>query len=519
MNTDFPIFRTKLTPPQVKQTVLRRPSMVKKLRGIPDFPVTLVHSGPGYGKSTALASFLKGRNDFCWYTVSQQDDEMVSFLHYLVQAVRSQFPEFGTAILPKLDAMNQQYGPRTLCSEFVNELSMLEEDLIIVIDDYHMVDHSRAVEEWLLSFIEYMPECIHLVISSRVRPAWDVLAALKAKGSLLEIAESDFTFSYDEVDVLFSDFYHIELAPADIENILQKTEGWVMAIQMIGQQLSEREQLDKMLTNQAGSLEDLFHFLALEVFSKQSEEVQRFLRRTCVFDELSEPVLNQVLNMEGADLMLREVSGQNLFLFFLGEGQYRYHALFQNFLVSDLKNKDPGLFVELHRRAGRYFKEERLFEQAIFHYEAIEDYDPAAEILCFYGETMIDLGLLAGLKEKLDVLPLDIKNRYEALWIYEGDIYRYRCHYKEALACYQKAEQLSEDIGNDEGRALALEGRARVFLDTIQPGKAEGYLEKAVKMVSPAGPVNARQSRLFRLMAENLVNLGKAREAEKWLAR
>lgn len=517
MNDNFPIFRTKLTLPQLKQAVLQRPAIMKKLRKIPDYPLTLVHSGPGYGKSTALASYLKNRADYCWYTVSQNDDGIIPFLHYLIESVRFRFSGFGDRILQKMDTLNQSESLQVNCAEFVNELSNIENDVILVIDDYHLLFGSSDIEEWMLSFIENLPDGVHLVLSSRIRPNWELITKFKAKGILLEIDESDFIFSYDEVDILFSEFFRIELNDEQIKEILKRTEGWIMAIQLIGQQLNAKEDLDRILKNRTQSLEDLFHFLAFEVLSKQPKPIQQFLRQTCIFEELNVVLLNDVLSWDGAGNMLKKVANQNLFLFSLGEGQYRYHTLFRDFLLRDLKQNDFDLFTRLNRCAGHYFKKQQLYEQAIYHYEAIQDYESAAQILQFYGNYMIQLGLLEGLKEKLDNLPADIKDRYEALWIYEGDIYRYRCHYDWALTCYKRAEQQTKENGNKLGNAFALEGLARVYLDTIQPGKAEGYLKEAIDLLEDEAPSSKRQIQLHRLMAENLVNLGRAREAEQWL--
>ena len=517
MNGHFPIFRTKLTPPRLKQTVLRRPSVMKKLHGICDFPLTLIHSGPGYGKSTALSSFLVNRSDYCWYSVSHHDDEIISFLHYLIEAVHSRYPRFGKDLIQRLAVLNRSDQLLALCAEIVNELSRLNEQIIIVIDDYHVTSTSQSIDEWMQAFIDHIPENVHLVLSTRVKPSWALLATLKLKGKLLEISESDLIFSQDEVDVLFSDFYEIQLKPHHIQMILTKTEGWVMAIQLIGQQLSAETELDKVLENKASSLEDLFHFLASEVLSKQSREVQNFLKQTCIFEEISVPVINSILEIHQAGWLIKYVADQNLFLYSLGEGQYRYHALFKDFLIRELRKTDKPLFITLNNKAGEYFKEKGQEDQAIFHFESIADFESAGAILISYGEKMIDHGLLEGLKEKLDILPETIKDHYEALWIYDGDIHRYRCHYEEALKSYQRAQKCALKSENTAVRMRALEGTALVFLDTIQPVKAEGYLQQAVALISSADSPDERHLRLYRLMAENLVNLGRAREAHQWL--
>jgi LuxR family transcriptional regulator, maltose regulon positive regulatory protein len=516
MSMDFPVFRTRLTPPQGKQTVLQRPIINKKLRKISDYPVTVIQSGPGYGKSTTLSSFLKGRDDYCWYSISPQDDGIMIFLHYIIQSVRLLQPSFGENILAMLDR-NKSNWITLVCSEFVNECAILSESIIIVLDDIHLIEQSASIRDWMQTFIENIPENIHLVLSGRTELQWPIITKRKAMGDVLIIDEADFLFTYDEIDVLFSDNYQMALEAQQIHDILKITEGWVMAIQLIGQQSREKGTLEKILINKNRSLKDLFQYLTQEVLNKLPEATRDLLKKTCVFEELNPTVISEVLNIHEASRYLRKVANANLFLSALEEGSYRYHALFRDFLIEDLKQNEPALFESLHRQAGSYFENIQNYEQAIYHYEAIPDYKSAASILSFYGSHMIRFGRLESFREKLLEFPADVKDEYPMLWVYEGDIYRYRCQYGQALENYRRAEKQAQIHHRWREESSALEGIAQIFLDTIQPGKAEDYLKRAVEVIPTDEPVNERRNRLTRLMAENLVNLGRAREAEKWL--
>lgn len=521
MSLDFPVFRTRLTPPQEKQIVLQRPLINKKLRKITDYPLTVIRSGPGYGKSTTLSSFLKGRNDYCWYSISSLDDDIMIFLHYLIQSVRCLEPHFGQDLLLEMDNKNRPNWITFVCSEFVNECAFRRAPLIIVLDDIHLIEQSSSISEWMQMFIENIPENVHLVISGRTEPQWPIITKLKAMGEILSIDETDFAFTYEEIDVLFNDNYQMTLEPTQIHDILKITEGWVMAIQLIGQQSSDKKTLAKILNNKNRSLKDLFQYLTQEVLAKLPEDIQEFLKETSVLDELSPVVIAHVLNIseDKAVSDLRKVSGARLFLSSLEDGSFRFHALFREFLLDYLKQSTPDLYRDLHQRAGRYFENIQNYEQAIFHYEAISDYKAAANILNFYGSQMLKFGRLESFKEKLMGLPVEIKDEYSMLWVYEGEIYRYRCQYGQALESYRRAKKMAAIRRKWSEESSALEGIAQIFLDTIQPGKAETYLKQAVEVIPENEPVNERRNRLSRLMAENLVNLGRAKEAEKWLQK
>jgi LuxR family transcriptional regulator, maltose regulon positive regulatory protein len=97
---EIPILHTQLSPPAIKEQFVRRAKLNRKLRLIKQFPVTLIHSGAGYGKSTALALFLQDMNiQACWYSISPYDDDFVPFLTKFIHALRKHDPDFGERIL------------------------------------------------------------------------------------------------------------------------------------------------------------------------------------------------------------------------------------------------------------------------------------------------------------------------------------------------------------------------------------------------------------------------------------
>jgi DNA-binding SARP family transcriptional activator len=513
----YPIFKTKVILPQEKPSILQRRQINKKLKLMTEYPVTLIHSGPGYGKSTALATFLKGHPNVCWYTITETDDDIVIFINYVIQSIRMVVPNFGEVVLKKLDGHGRSLWIQEICSEMVNAFTTLSQPLIIVLDDAHLVEHSDSISSLLQMLIENMPSNVHLVLSGRTRPEWPVMMKLKAKGNLLEISEKDFIFTYEEIDVLFHDFYQMPLENEQIKDILKITEGWVMAIQLIAHQSKEKGTLQKILENKNRSLHDLFQFLTMEVLSKLPKNLEAFLKQTSIFEELHPDMINQVLNITHAKSMIKKAMHANLFISSLDHGTYRYHSLFREFLISELSVHDPKQYEKLHRKAALYYEQQRKYDRAIYHYEMISDFHSAARILNHFGTQMIRFGSLESLKEKLQLLPIDVKNEYVRLWIFEGDVYRYRCQYGQALACYRKADEIASAKGCWQEQSSALEGIAQVFLDTIQPGRADEYLKKAVEVIPEDTADQCRRKRLSRLMAENLVNLGRAKEALAWL--
>ncbi|SEC62551.1 BTAD domain-containing putative transcriptional regulator [Paenibacillus sp. GP183] len=518
------ILKTKLTPPQMKKQVLHRAGLIKKLKRMNQYKMTLVHSGPGYGKSTALASFLLAESaTYSWYSTSAHDDDLLPFLHYLIHALRSVYPSFGSELQEQLadsEPYTRSKDIMELCEAFINELMLLPEDSVLVIDDYHFVESSVGIDTFMSYLLQHLPDGFHLVLSSRSRPHWDYLTTLKVKGDLLEIGEKDLAFSEEEIEVLFTDCYEYPLQPEEAAQIYRVTEGWAIAVQLIWQRLLlAGGSVASVLTDHADTMGELFRFLTMEVLLKQPQHVQGFLEQTCILEDMSSEICDHLRSSQDSQYILEWLSAQSLFIVPLGEGHYRYHALFRDFLLGQLNRKTEA-FVDLNRKAAHYYRGKGLELQALSHFEAIEDWPSYTELLQDYGGTMLEKGQLESLLEKIGRVPEQGKDKRYLLWIYEGDIYRYRSAYDRAVECYIRGEKLADAVGDLLSRSLGLEGQARIYLDTIQPGKAEDLLSQAIELLERVESCGKEHFiRQYSLMAENLINLGRAADAEVWYER
>ena len=103
------------------------------------------------------------------------------------------------------------------------------------------------------------------------------------------------------------------------------------------------------------------------------------------------------------------------------------------------------------QRAARYYLSKKREEQAIAHYKGIGATGEIANILNDYGRTMIEQGKLERLLYFLSYLTESNKNDNYLLWIYEGDIHRYRSQYDRALACYKQGEKMAHTYGDSLG--------------------------------------------------------------------
>ncbi|MFE8700288.1 BTAD domain-containing putative transcriptional regulator [Cytobacillus sp. FJAT-54145] len=524
MRKPMPVIKTKLIAPKLKDETIRRAKLSKKMKAISNYPLTLVHSGAGYGKSTALSLYVTDeKNKCCWYSISSSDDDIIPFLTYIISSIRTVYPTFGRELSQFIDEMDRYIREEelsTLCSLFINEVLSIEEDITLVFDDFHQVEHSYNVNRWMEKLLEHIPEQLHIIVSSRSRPLWKSLTKMKLSNQLLEITKEDLVLTKEEIELLLTDFYDISIDESQLEQIYKLTEGWVIALGMIAQQIINREDSALFLTESDLSLHDLFDYLVMEVFSKQSPIIQQFLEQTSVLEEMDDEICDTVLGITGSAAMLEQLTEKNIFIQRIGDKQYRYHALFREFLEKQLKQNQPRSVEALHERSARYFERIYKWEEALSHYEQIGRFEAAAALLHDYGFAMLESGKLESLDERLKKIPEKEKDLFFTLWFLQGEVLRYRSMYKEAEACYDRAIHGAEKKGNQHEISKALEGKAKIYLDTIQPFNAERLLYQAIELREKSNLSSEEETgKLYRLLAENLINSGQAIKAEKWIKR
>lgn len=518
-----PIISTQLKPPAVKDRFIRRASLHKKLSQVKDYPLVLMHCGAGYGKSTALTLYEKDANlGACWYSIATSDDDLVPFLTKLIHSVQMNYPDFGQTIRQELNSLDRYVQDEQiwmLVSLMVNEINSLKDEVFIVLDDFHHVELSMPIEQWLIHFLEHIPPNCHLLLSSRNRPHWNILTSLKVKGNLLEITQEDLVFSQEEIEHLLFDHYELELSSSALEQLHELTEGWAIAFEMVIQQLQSGMDVNQVLQNRASTLQDLFDYMALEVLQKQSLMLQQFLMQTSILDTLSPKVCDYVLGMTGSEAMLEQLVNKQIFLQKLDHQHYRYHALFKVFLENRMKQMQKVEFEQINQKAARFYEQMGDLELALYHMEISEDYSRIAKLLHAYGVEMLKSGKLQSLYDRLLAIPDLHKRQFPTLWYYQGEILRYWSSYKEAEACYVKAETLGKEREDHYLLSLALEGKARIYIDTIQPDQAERYLHQAIEVREKTIVEKEEMARLYHMLAENLLNSGNAVRAEAWFQK
>ena len=234
--------------------------------------------------------------------------------------------------------------------------------------------------------------------------------------------------------------------------------------------------------------------LTEEVLATFAEEERRFMVGTSVLERMSAPLCDEVLEMEGSGKLLRELAHSNLLVVPLDDGGrwYRYHRLFADFLLYELKNTDPKLVPLLHGRASVWFEREGLLEKAIEHATAAGDYERAGQLIARHWFGYVATGRAVTLQGWLDALPDDFLGSAAPLAIVEAWICALRGRRDETERFLVLAEENSYQ-GNLPDGTPSVEAGVTLVRGFFGYGGVQAWVQAAERAVElESGRVSPR---------------------------
>jgi hypothetical protein len=183
-----PIVITKLFIPQPRPELVHRPRLLAQLNKGLTRKLTLISAPAGFGKTTLVADWahrsLLSDTRMAWISLDKDDNDPSLFLTYLIVAFKQVGCIDENLAERLLDMLQSPQSPpvKDVVTTIINAVAELSSRLIIVFDDYHLIEET-FVNEALAFLIEHLPPQLHLVIVTRDDP-YLPLARLRAKGKM-----------------------------------------------------------------------------------------------------------------------------------------------------------------------------------------------------------------------------------------------------------------------------------------------------------------------------------------------
>jgi len=518
-----PLIVTKYLIPGRRPALLRRPRLLDFLYEHLDRKLILVSAPAGYGKTSLLAEFAHDVDlPICWYSLDRSDRDLRVFIEYLLAAIRQRFPGFGRRTLEFLEGVERTTDADALVGILVNEIhEEIADYFVIVLDDYNLVNPSEAVNYFLGSLLQRLPENCHLIIASRTIPTLTPrdLAVLTARQEVAGLGARELRFTAQEIQQLVLQNYHQELPDDVAQELARQSEGWITGI-VLSTQATWKDLLAGAVRAR-GASSGVYEYLANEVFSQQIPEVQQFLLGSSILDEMSAARCDALLGLDHSAGMLDLLEQGNIFIVRFEKDEerwYRYHALFQSFLRHKLASDAPERAMALHRRAAEILGGEGEWDAAFQHHMAAGDVPGAIALILRCDDEMWEAGRLETLAQWIDQLPPAALASQPRLMCDRGRVYMEGGNGAQALALYERACRAYEAQGDARALAQTLVDRAETLRMLGRPREAiEDCRDALARLADLAEPAPLVAAGAHRNQGISLCQIGRMAEGTEEL--
>ena len=327
--------------------------------------VVSVVAPAGYGKSTLLADwFAHSPTQQCWLNLDESDNESTRLLHLLIGALQTTVTKLGSNALAQLDERTL-INPMSVLESLVSDLQQLDAPLLLFIDDLHVLHDPQCLRifEWLL---QYAPAQLRLIIGSRQAPPV-ALANLRLRGQLLELNQTQLALTAVEAESLCAERLSSPLSAQSLNRLMEKTEGWPAAIELLLLALQDTPEPDSMLDDFWGSERAIVDYLGEVVFGRLNPTQRELLYLFAQFDQFCAAMLCQACGDESAGELLVELNQRQLFLLAMDRHGtwFRFHHLVQDYLRSNPPAAQAGHAARTLQAGASWLHAQGMMDEAI----------------------------------------------------------------------------------------------------------------------------------------------------------
>lgn len=447
-----PVLATKLRRPSTPLLLIARPRLLDQLAAYLDRRLILVSAPAGYGKTALISNWLEAAGSaYAWLSLDEQDNDLATFLAYLVAAIRSAYPGTMAAVEQLLRAPTL-LPPIRLADAVLQGMAALPGPLILALDDYHVIK-APEVHALMARLVEHLPPHVHLVLITRADPPLP-LDRLRGRQQLGETRATDLRFNAEETRLLLQQMLGSGVTEETAALLEDSTEGWAVGLHLAG--LSLRNRVDPAVF--ARKIAERGHhaiteYLLSEVLAGLPQAQADCLLQTSLFDRFCASLIDAARAEDGARLsgddFLAAIRRDNLFVVSLDdEGTwFRYHHFFRALLRARLGQRyAEAEIAAMQARAGVWFRAQGLVDEAIVHFLRARDPAAAAMLVEAQVHPALDREEWRQLERWLGLLPADASSRRPGLLLAQAWLHYIRWPFGAIAAQLDAAEALMRDM-------------------------------------------------------------------------
>jgi ATP/maltotriose-dependent transcriptional regulator MalT/DNA-binding SARP family transcriptional activator len=395
-----------LTVPALPATCVARPALVAALDSAAASRPVVVAGGPGWGKTTAVAGWVAGR-DAGWVTLDGRDAAVPRLANRILRALRHRLPEPPLELViasgPPVEGQNR-VPVEAVIGAVSDLLSGLREEFVLVLDGLQVLPAGGEAARLVAGLAEHAPPALRLVVitepATERPPRWP---ALERPGV---VGPQRLAFSVDEVAA----FLRAALGsaePAAVTEVWELTSGWPAAVRLAAEALRSagaagNHVLPRTRTTGGQVLEEL----AAHVLAREPAPARRVLAAAAVLGRVDVP-LCEALGHGQAAALLPALAGRGL-LRPDGAGWSPVGPVRQ--LLTRTESADPAAVRDTRTRAAAYHADRGEHAAALQCLLAAGDRSGTNRLLIANGESMLaegEVGVVLAAAGTLDLSGAD----------------------------------------------------------------------------------------------------------------
>ena len=459
----------KFYPPQVgAETTLFRSGLVTKILGKPacNSKAIVIEAQAGQGKSTLALQFLQHfALRFAWYQIGPEDGEPALMLSSLLENLEQKLPGFSSPRLTRImgqeeiDSLDIIHCANILLTDLDRYLA---DDLYIVFDDLHLVEHVPLFNALLSHIIDTSPPRLHFILISR-RPLLLAAKTLRYGTNIISLGNQNLSFALKEVEELFATILDRPISRLDAQRIRNQTSGWIMGILLAAH--AAAHQNAAMFSENIGtkmpadlSAEQIIQYFRNEILTHIPEDLHFTLMQLSLLDTIPVELAALITDNATIGATLTDLMLDNFFIYPLDEKQttFRFHHLFQEFLQEQATRElDKETIHRVYRDAANYFLERGAIVRALFYFREEENYMVMEDILRREGLNLIAKNRIVTLLTLLQTIPEEKLLHYPWLTFFTAIVHSDSTP-KRAFPLLESARALFVRTGDETGEILAL---------------------------------------------------------------
>ncbi len=409
-------FQHYTTPPTFRVELAERPVLLDLLRADGNRRLVLLDAPAGYGKTWLLtrwyAELRKAGSRVVWLGADPMDP--AEFLALMVAGFQRSGIDVG-----RLDGLAAQgfadVPLRAVLTALTATLEATPQPVVIFLDDLHRLGRD-AVQDVLARLVHEAPPTVRFVFSGRDLSTLP-RADLRTRGELLEIGAEQLRFGRDESRSLLP-----LLSKEQLDRILERTEGWPVALQLARLWLQAKPERSSLLDAFSGRTTEVAEYLTEQVLADLAPDLQRVLSEVAILDALNPALVAEVTGSPDAWRRLLDEGRLEHFLVPLDAERYwfRLHHLLLDYLRARHRTNGEDL-RGLHARASVAFERDGDPLEAVRHAVLADDVTRAARLIERTGGwALVLFGGTVRMRALLNLLPLSRIGEFPRVQVFQA---------------------------------------------------------------------------------------------------